>query len=66
VQGGDILLLHEDQPHTLQVLPEVLDALRRSGYQLGTLHDMFGTIPCCPLRVEVASPSDSNRLGDQF
>ena len=37
---GDIILLHEGQPWTLEALPPVLHALREAGYQMVTVSEL--------------------------
>jgi peptidoglycan/xylan/chitin deacetylase (PgdA/CDA1 family) len=37
VRGGDIILMHTQGPHTLQVLPEIVRRLRDRGFELTTV-----------------------------
>jgi peptidoglycan-N-acetylglucosamine deacetylase len=41
VRPGDIVLLHEGQPWTLDALPTVLDRLRRAGYTFSTVSEIL-------------------------
>jgi len=40
-RAGDIVLLHEDNHHTLQALPTLIESLLRSGYELVTVADLL-------------------------
>jgi peptidoglycan/xylan/chitin deacetylase (PgdA/CDA1 family) len=40
-RSGDIVLLHEDQRHTLEALPELVRSLESSGYELCTVGELF-------------------------
>jgi peptidoglycan/xylan/chitin deacetylase (PgdA/CDA1 family) len=42
VRNGDVVLLHEMQPWTLEALPPVVSALRRRGWELVTLTELLG------------------------
>lgn len=37
LSGGDILLMHEDNPHTVDVLPEIITSARRKGLNFETV-----------------------------
>jgi peptidoglycan/xylan/chitin deacetylase (PgdA/CDA1 family) len=39
-RSGDIVLLHEDQPHTLKALPDLLERLLESDYELVTVPEL--------------------------
>jgi peptidoglycan/xylan/chitin deacetylase (PgdA/CDA1 family)/alpha-beta hydrolase superfamily lysophospholipase len=39
-RAGDIVLLHEDQPHTLKALPDLLERLLESDYELVTVPEL--------------------------
>jgi peptidoglycan/xylan/chitin deacetylase (PgdA/CDA1 family) len=40
-RNGDILLLHEDQRHTLEALPTLLERLASEGYELCTVDELL-------------------------
>lgn len=40
VRGGDILLFHEDYGHTMEALPQILDALRRRGFSFAKVTEL--------------------------
>jgi peptidoglycan/xylan/chitin deacetylase (PgdA/CDA1 family) len=42
VSAGDIVLLHEMQPWTLEALPPAVRALRRAGWELVTVSELVG------------------------
>jgi peptidoglycan/xylan/chitin deacetylase (PgdA/CDA1 family) len=42
VASGDIVLLHELQPWTIEALPGVVDAFRRDGWELVTVSELLG------------------------
>ena len=37
VQGGDIILMHSQGPHTLEALPRIVKYLRGKGFELTTV-----------------------------
>jgi len=39
-RAGDIVLLHEDQQHTLKALPDLLEQLLESNYELVTVPEL--------------------------
>lgn len=41
VGPGDVLLLHEGQPWTLEALPRIVTALHAAGYECVTMADLF-------------------------
>jgi peptidoglycan/xylan/chitin deacetylase (PgdA/CDA1 family) len=41
LRPGAIILLHEGKPGTLKALPEIIDDIRRQGYEIGTVSDLF-------------------------
>ncbi len=41
VSGGDVLLFHEGQQHTLDALPRIVSGLLASGLECVTMHDLF-------------------------
>ncbi len=41
VEPGEVLLLHEGQPWTLQAIPRIVGALHSAGYECVTMHDLF-------------------------
>ena len=41
LRGGDILLFHEDQPQTVQALPEVLHILRSRSFELSSVDALW-------------------------
>ncbi|NMC81350.1 MAG: hypothetical protein GYA63_00650 [Armatimonadetes bacterium] len=41
VQNGDIILLHENQPHTVQALPAILEGLEKKGYKAVTVDELL-------------------------
>lgn len=45
VRPGSIVLLHDIQPHTAAVLPELLDELRAQGYEFVTIPELTGEYP---------------------
>ncbi|WP_156963297.1 polysaccharide deacetylase family protein [Bifidobacterium stellenboschense] len=45
VRPGSIVLLHDIQPHTAAVLPELLDELRARGYEFVTIPELTGEYP---------------------
>lgn len=45
VRPGSIILLHDIQPHTAAVLPELLDELRAQGYEFVTIPELTGEYP---------------------
>lgn len=42
LSGGDIVLLHENQPWTLAALPRTISALQTAGFALVTVGEMLG------------------------
>jgi peptidoglycan/xylan/chitin deacetylase (PgdA/CDA1 family) len=43
VGGGDVLLFHEGQQWTLNVLPRIVKALHAAGLECVTMHDLFAS-----------------------
>ncbi|MEI7893028.1 MAG: polysaccharide deacetylase family protein [Myxococcales bacterium] len=41
LRGGDIVLLHEERPHTRAALPELVRRLRLAGFELGTVTEVL-------------------------
>ena len=41
IGGGDVVLLHEGQPWTLQALPRIVAGLQDAGLECVTMHDLF-------------------------
>ena len=41
VQNGDIILLHENQQHTVQALPAILEGLESKGYRAVTVDELL-------------------------
>ena len=45
LNNGAILLLHDNAPQTVKVLPEFLKVAARRGFQLGTLSELLKSSP---------------------
>ncbi len=43
ISPGDVVLMHELQPWTLEALPTVVGAWRRHGFELATVSELMGT-----------------------
>lgn len=43
VRPGEVVLLHEGRPWTLEALPSIVKRLRDDGYEMVTMSEMFGS-----------------------
>ena len=48
IRPGAIILMHEGKPQTLKALPELIDDIRKQGYEIGTVSELLG-LPKPPL-----------------
>ena len=44
IDPGDVILLHEAQPWTLEALPAILENFRAAGYDLVTMSEIVGFV----------------------
>ena len=45
VENGSIILLHDDNPNTVEAMPRLLDSLRARGYRFVTISEMLAHLP---------------------
>jgi peptidoglycan/xylan/chitin deacetylase (PgdA/CDA1 family) len=48
-QAGDVLLFHDDRPHALAALPELIARVRTTGLEFATFPGQAGRPPAAPL-----------------
>ncbi len=48
IRPGAIILMHEGKPQTLKALPELIDDIKKQGYEIGTVSELLG-LPKPPL-----------------
>ena len=63
ITPGDVILLHEMQPWTLEALPAVVRALRADGYELVTVTQLMGSAGGARASTALPSPRRSTGPG---